>query len=71
MLICSTPKLLKSLTLALPQRKCSYFLIRYYEFDTAYCTGEDSDYEASDMKLYMDIRKWGKTLDKMSSGLHS
>ena len=41
---------------------------RYYEFDTAYCNGNESDYESSDMKMYMDIRKWGKYPDKLKPG---
>jgi hypothetical protein len=44
------------------------FSFRYYEFDTAYCVGNDSDYESSDMSTYMDIRKWGKLLDEMKTG---
>ena len=42
---------------------------RSYEFDTAYCSDlGKSDYGSSDMKLYMDIRQWGQSPDRLNPG---
>jgi len=46
------------------------FQFRYYEFDTGYCAegSDQSDYSSSDMKSYMQIRKWGPQLDSLQEG---
>jgi hypothetical protein len=50
------------------------FCFRYYELDTAYCEEGDAnstaDYEASDMKNYVQIRKWGQTMEKLKEGMY-
>ncbi len=41
---------------------------RYYEIDTAYCSGSEADYDSSDLSKYLEIRQWGPQPDMLKPG---